>query len=33
VKEHDGRHQIATTEADGQTAKEKWVVCSNSTES
>jgi len=23
VKEHDGRHQIATTEADGQTAKEK----------
>ena len=23
VKEHDGRHQGATTEADGQTAKEK----------
>ena len=23
VKEHDGRYQSATTEADGQTAKEK----------
>lgn len=23
VKEHDGRHQSATTKADGQTAKEK----------
>jgi hypothetical protein len=32
VKEDaDGKHQKSSAETDGQTKKEKWVVCSSST--
>ena len=29
VKEHDGKDQKSSARVDGQTEKEKWVVCSS----